>query len=196
MRILVKLGGTLLDSVETRNRLAKELCDIQRGGAELIAVHGGGKQMTRFLNERGVESKFVRGLRVTTPEVIDAVLKVFAGTVNHELVAAFVAAGAGAVGLTGIDAGLTKAVQMDPELGFVGRPMSTDPALLDHLTAGGYLPVVACVAGDGAGNIYGSGWRWIRDLHRASSLLRCEHYAHNRGIVNSTHTHRLCNYRL
>jgi acetylglutamate kinase len=154
VKILVKLGGTLLDSPESRNRLAKELCDVQRSGVELVVVHGGGKQMTRFLSERGVESKFVRGLRVTTPEVIDAVLKVFAGTVNHELVSAFVAAGAGAVGLTGIDAGLTKAEQMDPELGFVGRPVSTNPALLHHLTAGGYLPVVACVAGDGAGNIY------------------------------------------
>ncbi len=154
MKVLVKLGGTLLDATESRNRLAKELYDVQRSGIDLVVVHGGGKQMTRFLAERGVESKFVRGLRVTTPEVIDAVLKVFAGTVNHELVAAFVAAGAGAVGLTGIDAGLTKAEQMDPELGFVGRPLSTDPALLRHLTAGGYLPVIACVAGDGAGNIY------------------------------------------
>jgi acetylglutamate kinase len=154
VKILVKLGGTLLDSAESRNRLANELCEIQHSGVELVVVHGGGKQMTRFLNERGVESKFVRGLRVTTPDVIDAVLKVFAGTVNHELVSAFVAAGTRAVGLTGIDAGLTKAVQMDPELGLVGRPTATDPALLNHLTVGGYLPVIACVAGDGAGNIY------------------------------------------
>ena len=50
--------------------------------------------MTRFLAERGVESRFVNGLRVTTPEVIDAVLKVFAGSVNAELVTAFRAAGA------------------------------------------------------------------------------------------------------
>ncbi len=154
MKILVKLGGTLLDSAESRNRLANELCEVQRSGVELVVVHGGGKQMTRFLDERGIESKFVRGLRVTTPDVIDAVLKVFAGTVNHVLVSAFVAAGAGAVGLTGIDAGLTKAEQMDPALGFVGRPTGTNPALLNYLTIGGYLPVVACVAGDGAGNIY------------------------------------------
>ena len=55
-------------------------------------VHGGGKQMTRYLAERGIESRFVNGLRVTTPEVLDAVLKVLAGSVNQELVAAFVAA--------------------------------------------------------------------------------------------------------
>ena len=117
-------------------------------------VHGGGKQMTRFLTERGVESRFVNGLRVTTPEMIDAVLKVFAGTVNHELVAALVAAGGLAVGLSGIDACLIEAEQMDPALGAVGRPVRSNPTLLELLTANGYVPVVACVAGDRQGRIY------------------------------------------
>ena len=74
-----------------------------------MVVHGGGKQMTRFLAERGVESRFVKGLRVTTPEIIDAVVKVFAGSVNTQLVTAFRAAGASPVGLTGLDAGLVDA---------------------------------------------------------------------------------------
>ena len=84
-------------------------------------VHGGGKQMTRYLAERGIESRFVNGLRVTTPETVDAVLKVFAGSVNHELVASLNRAGALAVGLSGIDALLAEAEQMDPALGAVGR---------------------------------------------------------------------------
>jgi acetylglutamate kinase len=110
--------------------------------------------MTRFLAERGVESRFSGGLRVTTPEVVDAVLKVLAGTVNHELVSAFVQAGSNAVGLSGIDACLTEAVQMDPELGAVGRPVRTNPELLWLLSKNGYLPVVACVAGDRNGHIF------------------------------------------
>jgi acetylglutamate kinase len=154
VRILVKLGGTLLDAPESRARLAGELSEIQRSGVEMVVVHGGGKQMTRFLAERGIESRFVGGLRVTTPEVIDAVLKVLAGSVNHELVSAFVQAGSQAVGLSGIDACLTEAVQMDPELGAVGRPVRTNPALLRLLSANGYLPVVACVAGDREGQIF------------------------------------------
>jgi acetylglutamate kinase len=154
VRILVKLGGTLLDAPESRRRLAEELGQIQRSGVEMVVVHGGGKQMTRFLAERGVESRFVGGLRVTTPEVVDAVLKVLAGTVNHELVSAFVQAGSNAVGLSGIDACLTEAVQLDPELGAVGRPVRTNPELLRLLSASGYLPVVACVAGDREGHIY------------------------------------------
>ena len=154
-KILVKLGGTLLDEPASRNRLAAELTAVsRRPGLRMTVVHGGGKQMTRFLAERGVESKFVDGLRVTTPEVVDAVLKVFAGTVNHTLVAALVAAGSLPVGLTGIDALLTEAEQWNPELGAVGKPVRSNGALLDLLTANGYLPVVACVAGDRQGNIY------------------------------------------
>ncbi|MBM3815056.1 MAG: acetylglutamate kinase [Acidimicrobiia bacterium] len=155
MRVLAKLGGTLLDEAGSRKRLAGEIATLAaRPGLELVVVHGGGKQMTRFLSERGVESRFVNGLRVSSPEVIDAVLKVFAGTVNHGLVASLVEAGAAAVGLSGIDAALTEAVQLDPQLGAVGRPVRTNPGLLEVLTGNGYLPVVACVAGDRQGNIY------------------------------------------
>jgi acetylglutamate kinase len=154
LKILVKLGGTLLDSAESRRRLASEISSVQVSGVRVVVVHGGGKQMTRFLSERGIESKFVGGLRVTTPDVIDAVLKVLAGSVNHELVASLVEAGALAVGLSGIDACLTEAEQMNVELGAVGRPVRSNAKVLEVLTANGYLPVVACVAGDRAGRIY------------------------------------------
>lgn len=154
MRILVKLGGTLLDAPESRARLATELSAIQRSGVEMVVVHGGGKQMTRFLAERGIESRFVGGLRVTTPEVIDAVLKVLAGSVNHELVASFVQAGSNAVGLSGIDACLVEAEQLSPDLGAVGRPVRSNPELLRLLSNNHFLPVVACVAGDRLGNVY------------------------------------------
>ena len=153
MRLLVKIGGTLLDADETRLRLAQELAAVGRDH-RLAVVHGGGKQMTRFLAERGVESRFIDGLRVTTPETIDAVLKVFAGSVNKQLVASMVAAGANAVGLSGIDACLVEAELLRPELGQVGRPVHSNAGLLDCLTGAGYLPVIACVAGDRQGRIY------------------------------------------
>ncbi len=152
--MLVKLGGTLLDAPESRYSLAAQIAAARANGVEMVVVHGGGKQMTRFLAERGIESRFVNGLRVTSPETIDAVLKVFAGSVNHELVAALNRAGALAVGLTGIDALLAEAEQMDPELGAVGRVVRSNPAVLDVLVKAGFLPVVACVAGDRKGNIY------------------------------------------
>jgi len=154
MRILVKLGGTLLDDETSRHRIAGQLAAAKRGYPELVIVHGGGKQMTRFLAERGVESRFVNGLRVTTPEVLDAVLKVFTGTVNRQLVAALVEAGLAAVGLSGIDACLVEAERISEELGAVGRPAKADARLLEVLIESGYTPVVACVAGDREGRIY------------------------------------------
>jgi acetylglutamate kinase len=153
VKLLIKLGGTLLDSGESRQRLACEIAAVL-ADHRVVVVHGGGKQMTRFLAERGVESRFVSGLRVTTPEIIDAVVKVFAGSVNAGLVAAFRAAGARPVGLTGLDAGLVDAEILNPELGQVGRPVHSDARLLNLLTGESYLPVVACVAGDSQGRIY------------------------------------------
>jgi acetylglutamate kinase len=154
VKALVKLGGTLLDAPEVRERLASQIAAARARGIELAVVHGGGKQMTRYLAERGVESRFVNGLRVTTPETVDALLKVFAGAVNHELVASLNRAGARAVGLSGIDAFLVEAETMDPALGAVGRVTKSDAALLDLLASNSYVPVVACVAGDRDGRVY------------------------------------------
>lgn len=153
MKVLIKIGGTLLDSQEKVQSIAAELASL---GLEhqIVVVHGGGKEVTRFLSERGVESRFQNGLRVSDLTVIDAVTKVIAGTVNKRLVTALTAAGRQTIGLSGVDGLLTRAVQMDPSLEFVGRPTSTDGKLLDLLVSAGYLPVVACVAGDKRGNIY------------------------------------------
>jgi acetylglutamate kinase len=154
VKLLVKLGGTLLDAPASRDGLAAQIAAVRAEGIDLVVVHGGGKQMTRYLSERGIESRFVNGLRVTTPETLDAVLKVFAGSVNHELVASLNRAGAQGVGLSGIDAFLAEAEQLDPELGAVGRVTRSDATLLDLLTAHHYVPVVACVAGDRQGHVY------------------------------------------
>ena len=153
MKVLIKIGGTLLDSQEKVQSLATQLASVGPD-YQVVLVHGGGKEVTRFLSERGVESRFQNGLRVSDLTVIDAVTKVIAGTVNKRLVTALIGAGKPAIGLSGVDGLLTRAVQMDPSLEFVGRPTSTDGKLLDLLVTAGYLPAVACVAADERGNIY------------------------------------------
>lgn len=154
MKLLVKIGGTLLDDPNSRLSLATQLSSLHKDNPTMAVVHGGGKQMTRFLEERGVASEFVEGLRVSSPAVIDAVLKVFAGTVNHELVSTLVSAGLDAIGLTGIDAALTECEIVNPALGQVGRPIRANTRILDTLTSSGFLPVIACVGGDRAGKVY------------------------------------------
>lgn len=153
MRILIKLGGSLLDDAGSRAKLAEEIAGVARK-VSTVVVHGGGRQMTRFLADRGIESRFVNGLRVTSPEVVDAVLKVFAGSVNTELAAALRAAGSQPAGLTGIDGGLVRAEPLGEEYGLVGKIVASNPRILETLTEGGFLPVVACVAGDDRGQIF------------------------------------------
>jgi len=153
VKVLLKIGGTLLDENEPRERLARQIADAARQ-VSLVVVHGGGRQMTRYLSAHGIASQFVNGLRVTTPEVLDAVVKVIAGSVNRQLTVTLNRAGGRAVGISGIDAGLVEAEEMDPALGSVGRVTQANPALLDALLAGGFLPVVACVAGGRDGRIY------------------------------------------
>jgi acetylglutamate kinase len=154
VKVLIKVGGTLLDAPESRRRLASEISSAINPKLQVVVVHGGGKQMTRYLSERGIESRFVNGLRVTTPEVLDAVVKILAGSVNRELVSAFIACGAQAVGLSGMDALLTEARQMSAELGWVGKPVRSDARLLNALLDAGYLPVIACLAGDRQGQFF------------------------------------------
>ncbi|WP_031497270.1 acetylglutamate kinase [Bryobacter aggregatus] len=154
MKLLVKLGGTLLDNPDSRTSLSQQLAALYKTNPILTIVHGGGKQMTRFLEAQGVQSIFVEGLRVSSPEVMDAVLKVFAGSVNHGLVSTLVAQGLDAVGLTGIDCALTECEIVNPALGQVGKPVRANTRILDTLTGDRFLPVIACVGGDKQGGIY------------------------------------------
>ena len=85
---------------------------------------------------------------------MDALIKVLAGSVNQHLVAALIQAGASAVGLSGVDANLVIAEQMDPALGAVGKMTHSNPELLVILTRYRFLPVVACLAGDGRGGFF------------------------------------------
>ena len=154
MKLLVKLGGTLLESDESRSSLARQLADLRTAGHRLVVVHGGGKRLSRYLAGLDHQSEFRGGLRVTPPEIMDAVLRVLAGSVNRQLVAELQGAGARAVGLTGIDAGTVQASQLAPELGLVGKVERVEPELLDTLTERGFLPVVACIAGGADGAIF------------------------------------------
>jgi acetylglutamate kinase len=153
VKVVVKLGGTLLDERSSRVQIARQLAEVPTN-LQLTVVHGGGKQVTRFLDGQGVTSRFVNGLRVSDEAVVDAVTKVIAGSVNKQLVAALIAAGRPSVGLSGVDGSLAVAEQLSPELGFVGKPVGTNARLLDVLVAAGFTPVVACIAGDAYGNIY------------------------------------------
>jgi acetylglutamate kinase len=139
--IVVKVGGS---TWESRDAAVDDLISLQREGHKLVAAHGGGDLVSRWLEIHGMESKFVGGLRVTDGEALPVVVAVLAGLVNKELVAGINAQGGRAVGLSGADGGLIRA-RRRPELGFVGDIEGVDAGLLRSLLEDGYMPVVAPV---------------------------------------------------
>lgn len=158
MKVVVKIGGTLLEEPCGLRRMAAMVAAQVRAGHRILLVHGGGKLLTSFLEKTGVKSEFRNGLRVTTAEAIDGVVKVFAGTVNHSLLAAFVAEGLPAAGISGIDGACLVAEKLRGEhgedWGYVGKIRRVDAHVWETLLAGGLLPVMACLAVDAAGQIY------------------------------------------
>ena len=131
---MLKIGG----SVGAENDASLDaVVALNDGGHPLVVVHGGGPLVGDWAERLGMETRFVRGLRVTDAETRDLALAVLGGLANGRVVAALLARGVPAVGLTGIDGGILRAEREDPELGFVGRVSLVDSALLEELVDAG-----------------------------------------------------------
>jgi acetylglutamate kinase len=161
MITVLKLGGELLEDAAAIENAAAAVVRLSSAGP-LVVVHGGGRAIDAELRERGREPRFVDGLRVTDAAALEAVVSVLAGRTNTRFVAALGAAGARAVGLTGADAQIGRAVRTgtftavsgdEVDLGLVGQPDETDMRLLHHLLGSGYVPVIASVGVDRDGQL-------------------------------------------
>jgi acetylglutamate kinase len=149
MRV-IKIGGR----PQSHPALPSALAAASRASGGIVVVHGGGDEVSVLQSTLGGSTKFVNGRRVTMEKDIDIVRMALSGSANKRLVAALNDAGLKAIGLSGEDAALIGATPMDPEqLGFVGAPSSINAALLRHLIAGGYLPVVSPVSRDASGTM-------------------------------------------
>lgn len=160
LRVL-KFGGELVEDPVHVAALAVAVASLAADGP-LVVVHGGGREIDAELTTRGITTLAVDGIRVTDAATLDAVTAVLAGTVNTRLVAALVAAGASAVGLTGVDDGVARARKAAPyravsgqmvDLGLVGQPVDPSSSLIADLVGRGYLPVVASLGVDENGQV-------------------------------------------
>ncbi len=153
-RLVLKLGGELLEQPDDLARIAKGISALAQHTA-LVVVHGGGREIDAALATAGIPKQQVDGLRVTDAKTLDVVVTVLAGAINTRLVAALRKAGARPVGLTGADAAVATVRRSTPmtttagarvDLGLVGSPINNgSPQLLTDLLARGYVPVVACI---------------------------------------------------
>ena len=145
---VVKVGGR----VQQDPALAASLADAWRArraaGGALVVVHGGGDEVSALQRLMGVEPAFVAGRRVTSPSDIETLRMALSGSANKRLVSRLVAAGVPALGLSGEDGALLVARRGEAALGAVGTPAAVDVALLAHLLAGGYLPVLSPLSAD------------------------------------------------
>ena len=144
--VVVKFGGNAMGDDEAMAEFARDIVLMRQVGVNPVVVHGGGPMINDMLKRLDIESRFVRGKRVTDKATVEVVEMVLTGLVNKRIVQAIMDEGGRAVGLSGKDDDLIVCEPDDPELGFVGRPIEMNVQVLRDLFAAGIIPVVAPVA--------------------------------------------------
>src|SRR5690606_13826358 len=142
---IIKIGGNVLDKPEA---LAQFLEDFSSIKEPKILIHGGGKIATKLGEQLGIESNYVNGRRITDAATLDLVTMVYGGLVNKQLVASLQKIGCNAMGVTGADGNMIKAVKRpvkEIDYGFVGdlTPDGVNTSLLFFLLKQNTVPVFA-----------------------------------------------------
>ncbi|TVP57095.1 MAG: acetylglutamate kinase [Gemmatimonadales bacterium] len=148
MLTVIKAGGAWLDGSPVQD----ELDALAELPGEVVVVHGGGKEISRWQERCGIETEWSEGLRVTRGDSLALSSMVLSGWLNKKLATAVSEAGRPSVGLSGEDGGIIHARPIDPaRLGSVGSVDRIDPAPLEALLAGGFTPVLSPISKGAAG---------------------------------------------
>ena len=154
--VVVKYGGSAMLDEELKANVIKDVVLLKLIGFKPIIVHGGGKEISRWVNKVGMEPRFVNGLRVTDKDTMEIAEMVLA-KVNKELVTLVESLGVQAVGISGKDGGLLnveKKLSKGEDIGFVGNIKNVNPKVLYDLLDNDFLPVVCPVGMDDDFNTY------------------------------------------
>ena len=144
--VVIKYGGSAMEDAELRAEVMADIVLLKIIGVNPVIVHGGGKAISRAMEQFGMPVEFVDGQRVTSDEAMGLVRMVLTGGVNQELVEAMNQHGNMAVGVSGTDAGVIVAHQASERLGRVGEIADINSALILDLVAADYIPVIASIA--------------------------------------------------
>ena len=148
--IVVKYGGSAMSNEELQKNVIKDVTLLKLVGFKPIIVHGGGKEINRWVSKVGKESQFVNGLRVTDEETME-IAEMVLNKVNKDLVTMVQELGVRAVGVSGKDGGLLKVDKKyadGQDIGFVGNIKEVDPKVLYDLLDKDFLPIVAPIGLD------------------------------------------------
>ncbi len=148
--IVVKYGGSAMSNEELQKNVIKDVTLLKLVGFKPIIVHGGGKEISRWVSKVGKEARFINGLRVTDEETME-IAEMVLGKVNKSLVSMVQELGVNAVGVSGKDGGLLhveKKYADGQDIGYVGEITSVNPKVLYDLLEKDFLPIVAPIGLD------------------------------------------------
>lgn len=165
---VIKFSGKATEDRDVLASLTEEIGLLHEVGIRVCVVHGGGKQLTELAERLGVVQRVVAGRRVTDDETLELAKMVFRGKINTEILSQFRRRGIHAVGLSGIDGGVVKAVRRKPkdhynqktgetetiDFGNVGDVVEIDATLIETILDSGYLPVISSLGADDDGRIF------------------------------------------
>jgi acetylglutamate kinase len=153
--VVIKYGGAAMRDEELREGFATDVVLLKYVGLNPVIVHGGGPEITSYMERLGMEVRFVEGIRVSDPETVEVAKMVLLGKVNADIVSRLNRHGQPAVGLSGDDGTLFE-IRPHAEadrVGLVGEVERVDVGVLNHIAAD-YIPVVASAGADPEGNSY------------------------------------------
>jgi acetylglutamate kinase len=151
--IVIKYGGNAMVDENLKQSFAKDVVLLKLVGMNPVIIHGGGPQINAHLEKLGKKGEFINGMRITDEETMDIVEMILGGQINKEIVQLINKNGGKAVGLTGQDSNFIHAKKLivkdekdefkNIDLGQVGDIESIDPALINFLDSGDFIPVIA-----------------------------------------------------
>ena len=161
---VVKYGGSFMDSPDAavRNGVARDIVFLEAAGINPVVVHGGGKAITRAMEQSGLQASFIQGQRVTDEAIVAIVDEVLSRQINPEVVATIASLGGRVQGFAGTDIFTCRKLLLDDkqtpgrkiDIGYVGEVIGVNTAPLLECIARGVTPVISPTARDAAGKVY------------------------------------------
>lgn len=176
---VVKYGGSIMQNESSKEAFIEDIVLMKLLGINIIIVHGGGPDISKFLNRLDIETNFIKGLRVTDKDTMEVVEMVLSSKINKEITSKLCMHGISTIGISGRDGNLIEAKKKyvfdngkKIDIGYVGEVANINEKLLLDLLQSDHLPVVSPIGCDLEGNVYNINADYVASY--ISSYLKAE----------------------